>query len=473
MTAIPGTNVADTIVPFDSNDTFATHNETYGKGGWRSVQTIGERDSITSERRTEGMIVNVLANNQYYVLKNGITNSDWQLFTVQTSGNSFTINNVAGNVNNNLTLIGSPSILVSGNPLTNTILISAGSQVTKLSELGDVILSNVVAGQTLVTDGTYWYNADSGNISITGSELQGSFELLPNNIAYTVLHSTLPSITSAYPVVSVQTPSSGDNLLIANITNRSSSTFDVILSQIPNTTGYRLNWSLGGGSGGNTIVVNEAQTLPTSATFLPDYDNRYVKLSGDVEITANTNFTQTPTISGFEFPIYLAKYIKTGAATSVANTNVETSVVGTGVGSRTVSANTIRPGTLIKYRIAGSLGSKASSPGTLTMYVKFGSKTFAINCGTLPTSMAGCQLTINGTIVIHTIGATGTGYIEADTFFRQNNLTPGASVCASTSDTIINLDTTIDNTFDCTAQFSVADGNNYLYNYMANVEVIY
>lgn len=59
MTAILGTNVSAPIAPFDTNDEFPTHDAKYGKGGYRSVMTILERDSIFSSRKTDGMRVRV------------------------------------------------------------------------------------------------------------------------------------------------------------------------------------------------------------------------------------------------------------------------------------------------------------------------------------------------------------------------------------------------------------------------------
>ena len=42
MSNIKGTNVASPIVPFTTGDTYATHEAKYGKGGFRTVQTIAE-----------------------------------------------------------------------------------------------------------------------------------------------------------------------------------------------------------------------------------------------------------------------------------------------------------------------------------------------------------------------------------------------------------------------------------------------
>ena len=57
MAKLQGTILASKIVPTDSLDTYATHDDKYGRGGHRSVDTIVERDEITQERRKEGMTV--------------------------------------------------------------------------------------------------------------------------------------------------------------------------------------------------------------------------------------------------------------------------------------------------------------------------------------------------------------------------------------------------------------------------------
>lgn len=78
MSTIPGTNVAAMIVPFDTADIYATHSDKYGQGGFRSVQTITERDEITPLRRNEGMWVKVIEADKIYELWGGIENTHWR-----------------------------------------------------------------------------------------------------------------------------------------------------------------------------------------------------------------------------------------------------------------------------------------------------------------------------------------------------------------------------------------------------------
>ena len=77
MAALRGTILASKIVPTDSLDTYATHEDVYGRGGHRSVDTIVERDEISPERRKEGMTVYVKSTKVKYVLEGGLTNEFW------------------------------------------------------------------------------------------------------------------------------------------------------------------------------------------------------------------------------------------------------------------------------------------------------------------------------------------------------------------------------------------------------------
>ena len=57
---IRGTNIADPIVPYTTADNIPTHYAKYGKGGFRTVENIVERDNIPLERREDGMLVYVI-----------------------------------------------------------------------------------------------------------------------------------------------------------------------------------------------------------------------------------------------------------------------------------------------------------------------------------------------------------------------------------------------------------------------------
>lgn len=84
MTAILGTNLAAPIVPFDSADTYPTHDEKYGKGGYRAVADATARDAIPADRRTEGMLVFSIADGVTYQLEADLTT--WGTFSAGGGG---------------------------------------------------------------------------------------------------------------------------------------------------------------------------------------------------------------------------------------------------------------------------------------------------------------------------------------------------------------------------------------------------
>lgn len=73
MAELKGTNLSSSIVPFTTEDTFATHLAKFGKGGWRSVADTAERDGITADRREAGMAVYVVAEKKVYILSDDLT----------------------------------------------------------------------------------------------------------------------------------------------------------------------------------------------------------------------------------------------------------------------------------------------------------------------------------------------------------------------------------------------------------------
>lgn len=85
MAELYGTLVADKVVPTDTQDTFATHEDIYGQGGYRSVANTTERDAISAERRKEGMLVKVIADAKTYELKGGVLNTHWVEFQLGQS----------------------------------------------------------------------------------------------------------------------------------------------------------------------------------------------------------------------------------------------------------------------------------------------------------------------------------------------------------------------------------------------------
>lgn len=87
MSSIPGTNVAAPVVPFTTDDTYPTHVDKYGMGGWRGVANAAELDAIPQNRRSDGMAVMVKDSGLVYVYR--ATSPTTGSFVVFTNFNNF------------------------------------------------------------------------------------------------------------------------------------------------------------------------------------------------------------------------------------------------------------------------------------------------------------------------------------------------------------------------------------------------
>ena len=85
MSSVPGTKVVAKVVPLDTADTYATHDDKYGAGGLQTdVADATARLAITTPRRKKGMIVYQTDNQHYYKLNNDLTT--WTDFGITLGG---------------------------------------------------------------------------------------------------------------------------------------------------------------------------------------------------------------------------------------------------------------------------------------------------------------------------------------------------------------------------------------------------
>lgn len=129
MADLRGTIIYGPIYPPNTEQKFATHDADYGKGGYRSVNSIEERDNITFQRRTVGMEVRVLGDGPdagVYILKSfegstrfGVTKQEWE----KVDGGSL-----------------SKEITISGGPLSNTVVNSfPGGKIPAGTKIEDIL----------------------------------------------------------------------------------------------------------------------------------------------------------------------------------------------------------------------------------------------------------------------------------------------------------------------------------------------
>ena len=93
----------------------------------------------------------------------------------------------------------------------------------------------------------------------------------------TVSHPAV-DVNNTYPVVAITSPTSSSLLVVQGITNRTSTSFDVILSTTP-TSGYKINWQMftsGTGYVSKSYGVQEISGSTTSNIYF-DAANKEVK----------------------------------------------------------------------------------------------------------------------------------------------------------------------------------------------------
>lgn len=95
MAAYTGTiPIAAPISPRDTRHKYPTHFDQFGKGGYQSVLSISERDSITTDRKKNGMLVYVIGEDKTYILKENNWEEVKVQITVQSLDNSVIFNDV-------------------------------------------------------------------------------------------------------------------------------------------------------------------------------------------------------------------------------------------------------------------------------------------------------------------------------------------------------------------------------------------
>jgi hypothetical protein len=67
MSQLLGTNIIAPIVPGSTDDTFPTHIDLYGKGGYRAVSGINDLYDIPEERTSQGMMVQTYGDGKFWI----------------------------------------------------------------------------------------------------------------------------------------------------------------------------------------------------------------------------------------------------------------------------------------------------------------------------------------------------------------------------------------------------------------------
>lgn len=163
------------------------------------------------------------------------------------------------------------------------------------------------------------------------------------------------------------------------------------------------------------------------------------------------------------------------ASAGPSNTNSETSLLGTGVGSKTLPANFLVPGKMIRVRGSGVFNSLAS-PGNLTLKLKLGSTVLGSATFTPPVSGSNNAFSYDVIFTCRTAG--GSGSVMPEGRFTLANYSGATATGSRVSGDLNNLsaavtvDTTISQVLDVTATFATGSASNVMTGASSIIEVL-
>lgn len=180
MAELKGTQVAAIVVPFTDADKYATHDAEYGKGGFRSVETIALRDAIPTERKTKGMVVRVNETGLHYYW-NGSAWTEWlpkgtmlvdamfdinstnpvqnKVITTRINEHAAKFDDIYSKIENIPTITVDASLsITSTNPVQNKVITARAQQIEDTVN----VLTAIVKEIPIITVDTVW-NATSNN----------------------------------------------------------------------------------------------------------------------------------------------------------------------------------------------------------------------------------------------------------------------------------------------------------------------
>lgn len=146
-----------------------------------------------------------------------------------------------------------------------------------------------------------------------------------------------------------------------------------------------------------------------------------------------------------------------GTTTPTVTGTTESSIMPSGMGSRTIPANRLRAGSSVRLIMRGVMNSPLVG-GTMTVRVKLNGT--VISSGTSVSilgSLNRAGWSLGQTFTVRSDGATGTAVVAGDFQYPTGALTTRAKTDLYSDPAVpFTFNTTIDNTIDVTIQYSLA-----------------
>ena len=154
-------------------------------------------------------------------------------------------------------------------------------------------------------------------------------------------------------------------------------------------------------------------------------------------------------------------FAQTVKGPSISNTTVESSIIGTGVGTLSVPANGFKVGDSFRAKLTGQIS--AANNNTIDIKIKSGSVRLAdTGVLTLP-SISDLNWTIEVDFTIRALGAAGVASIVSSGIFTY--MKNASNAFEGDTFSIVNnttFDTTVSNTLDITVTWGTASASNII-----------
>lgn len=167
---------------------------------------------------------------------------------------------------------------------------------------------------------------------------------------------------------------------------------------------------------------------------------------------SNITGLPTPTTSG-------GLYAQTGDGLTITATTIETTLIGGGVGTLTIPANTSIPGDSYHLNISGAMtGDTAIGNVNIRLKLKFGTTVIVSRLFQVSNSLNNGWWALDLNMTVRSIGLPTIASISTNGFFDAGNITDGYAPTDMTDISLRNInnttfDTTISNTFNITAEW--------------------
>ena len=295
MAELKGTQVAAIVVPFTDADKYATHDAEYGKGGFRSVETIALRDAIPTERKTKGMVVRVNETGLHYYW-NGSAWTEWlpkgtmlvdamfdinstnpvqnKVITTRINEHAAKFDDIYSKIENIPTItIDTALSTTSTNPVQNKVIASHINTINDSIKL----IENTVSSIPIITVDTVW-NATSNNPA-SSKAIESTISPIRTtaNSARSIANAAIPKSWIDSGIDGTETSNNsvpGTGAIVAYIKNNNTG----LSTQISNTNSRVTNLESWKNTIGNKGAANGVASLDSGgkipASQLPaGYDN--------------------------------------------------------------------------------------------------------------------------------------------------------------------------------------------------------